>query len=72
MQTARLPAAGMDSTPSKISRMASRFQKPLVDSIRLQSAYFGAFGAFSCFPVLFAEFYRITLEALILELSNDF
>ena len=65
-------AAGMGSEPGKISRMASRFQKPLVDSIRLQSAYFGAFGAFSCFPLLFDEFHRMTLEALILRLSSDF
>jgi hypothetical protein len=40
----------------EISQMAFRFQKPLAESIRLQSAYFGAFGAFSCFPVLSPEF----------------
>ena len=47
-----------------------RFQKPWGDSIRLQSAYFGAFDAFSCFPLLFDEFHRMALEALILGLSS--
>jgi len=49
-----------------------RLQKPWVGSIRLQSAYFGAFDAFSCFPLRFDEFHQMALEALIYGLSSDF
>ena len=57
-------AAGMGSEPGKISRLASRFQKPLGESIRL-------FRDVPCFPVLLDEFRRMALEALILRLSGD-
>jgi hypothetical protein len=40
--------------------------------IRLQSAYFGAFDAFSCHPLLSDEFDRMALKALILGLSSGF
>ena len=40
--------------------------------IRLQSAYFGAFDAFSCPHLLSDEFDRMALEVLILGLSSRF
>ena len=64
--------AGMGLEPGYFCSLVVPVSKTAGIPIRLQSAYFGAFDAFSCRTLLSDEFERMALEPLILGLCSRF